>query len=492
MYNHSSYHKSGGVSLFGGLNYGFLLIYLALVVIGMVAVTSATWRGDDVEIFSLSNEYIKHLVYIGLSLVIGFVILLCDSSVWHKYAYLFYAAGIVMALSTLLPGIGLERNGARAWIGIAGFTLQPIEFAMVGLALAVARLMSAYSFSINQIGSLLQVCLTIVPIFVVVWLQNDFGTGLIACSLLLMLFREGLNVWLCILLVCIVVLFILSMVIEITPLLVVLVVLFAIITMLLTRRFTKQITLYVGAMFLTSIVAYYLTSIFVTPAEGELHYYWFLLGTLVASLPLVLWFAYRSNVRELYLMLIFFVVSIAVMMTSSKLYEGLHGYQKARIDTFLGMSHDRNATYNVNQSKIAIGSGGLWGKGYLEGTQIRYKMVPERHTDFIFCTICEERGIVGAGVVFVLYALFILLLMRMGDNQQESFGRVYCYSAASILLYHVVVNIGFTIGFMPVMGITLPLISYGGSSLLATSIMVFIAMALDASTRRALPVYRKW
>jgi rod shape determining protein RodA len=118
--------------------------------------------------------------------------------------------------------------------------------------------------------------------------------------------------------------------------------------------------------------------------------------------------------------------------------------------------------------------------------------VPERHTDFIFCTICEEFGLMGAGVLFVLYALFILKLMRMGDNQQESFGRVYCYSAASMLTYHVAVNIGFTMGFMPVMGITLPLISYGGSSLLATTIMVFIAVALDASTRRALPVYRKW
>ncbi len=489
MYN-QSLHSRQNVKLFSGIDYGFLAIYFALVAIGLTAVISATWRGDDVAMFSLSNEYVKHIIYLGMSLTIAFVILLCDSSIWHKYAYVFYVASLVLALSTLLPGIGLERNGARAWIGVGGFTLQPIEFAMVGLALGTARLMSEYAFSVEKPKSLMLVALIILPIFVIVKLQNDFGTGLIACSLVLMLFREGLNLWLCILIICVVALFFLSMLMPPTPLLVALVIVFSVIAAILMRQRWKVAIKYMGVLFFATTLLYGVYTLFAE--EGDNTYYKFLLCTTIASLPAVVWWTYRANIRELYLITGLFVVSMSVLFTSNILYDNLHGYQKLRIDTWLGLSQDRDASYNVNQSKIAIGSGGLTGKGYLQGTQIRYKMVPERHTDFIFCTICEEFGLMGAGVLFVLYALFILKLMRMGDNQQESFGRVYCYSAASMLTYHVAVNIGFTMGFMPVMGITLPLISYGGSSLLATTIMVFIAVALDASTRRALPVYRKW
>lgn len=486
-------HNRAGINLFSGIDYGFIAIYLALVAIGLIAVISATWKGDSVATFALSNEYVKHMIYIGLSLAIAFVILLCDSSIWHKYAYLFYVASLLLALTTLLPGIGLERNGARAWIGLGGFTLQPIEFAMVGLALGIARLMGEYSFSTERLSSLMQVAMIILPIFVVVKLQNDFGTGLIACSLLLMLFREGLNLWICILIICVVVLFFLSMLLEPTPLLIVIIVLFTIVSAILMRQRWKVVVKYSSGLFFISTILY---AAYMLIAKGDNSdnniYYLFLLGTTIVSLPVVIWLVYRANIRELYLMIALFVVSIAVLPTSNMLYNSLHGYQKGRIDTYLGLSEDRNATYNVNQSKIAIGSGGWTGKGYLQGTQIRYKMVPERHTDFIFCTICEEFGLLGAAVLFVLYAFFILRLMSMGDNQQDRFGRVYCYSAASILTYHAFVNIGFTMGFMPVMGITLPLISYGGSSLLATTIMVFIAVAIDASTRRALPVYRKW
>ena len=249
-------HNRQSVKLFSGLDYGFVAIYLALVAIGLVAVISATWRGDDVAIFSLSNEYMKHIIYIGMSLTIAFVILLCDSGLWHKYAYVFYVASLLLALSTMLPGIGLERNGARAWIGVGGFTLQPIEFAMVGLALGVARLMSDYSFSVEKPKSLMKVALIILPIFVVVKLQNDFGTGLIACSLLLMLFREGLNMWLCILIVCVVVLFFLSMLMPPTPLLVALVILFSVISAILMRQRWKVAIKYLGVLFFVTTLLY--------------------------------------------------------------------------------------------------------------------------------------------------------------------------------------------------------------------------------------------
>jgi rod shape determining protein RodA len=163
-------------------------------------------------------------------------------------------------------------------------------------------------------------------------------------------------------------------------------------------------------------------------------------------------------------------------------------HQQNRIMTFLGITNDLSLNYNVNQSKTAIGSGGFFGKGYLQGSHIRYGLVPEKHTDFIFCTIGEEFGFLGSAVVLVILLLFIFRLMRMGDNQRETFGRVYCYSVASILLFHTLVNVGMTIGLVPVMGIPLPLISYGGSSLLSFSMMIFIAFAFDAQTSREVPM----
>lgn len=163
----------------------------------------------------------------------------------------------------------------------------------------------------------------------------------------------------------------------------------------------------------------------------------------------------------------------------------LKQHQRDRILSFLGIISDPLGTdYNVNQSKIAIGSGGLWGKGFLEGTQIKYGFVPERHTDFIFCTVGEEWGFLGTMVVLALLCMLILRLMRMGERQQEPFGRIYCYCVAAILLFHVLVNVGMTIGLMPVMGIPLPFMSYGGSSLIAFTILLFIAVRLDASTRQ--------
>ena len=186
-------------------------------------------------------------------------------------------------------------------------------------------------------------------------------------------------------------------------------------------------------------------------------------------------------------MVLMFVVSVMITPTSNALFNVLKPHQQNRIKTFLGITNDLSLNYNVNQSKIAIGSGGLFGQGYLQGSHIRYGLVPEKHTDFIFCTVGEEFGFLGTMVVLGIMLLFIFRLMRMGDHQRETFGRVYCYIVASIMLFHTLINVGMTIGIVPVMGIPLPLISYGGSSLLAFSTMIFIAFAFDAQTSRELP-----
>ena len=211
-----------------------------------------------------------------------------------------------------------------------------------------------------------------------------------------------------------------------------------------------------------------------------------LLTVTLLSLVGVLVYAFRMNLSSTLITVGLFLCTMIFLPTTDYIFNSiLKQHQRDRILSFLGIISDPLGTdYNVNQSKIAIGSGGFWGKGFLEGTQIKYGFVPERHTDFIFCTVGEEWGFLGTMVVLALLCMLILRLMRMGERQQEPFGRIYCYCVAAILLFHVLVNVGMTIGLMPVMGIPLPFMSYGGSSLIAFTILLFIAVRLDASTRQ--------
>lgn len=476
-------YNSNKISLFGGVDRIAVLLYVALVVVGLVAVFSASWVEGSENFFAFSHNYIKQAVWFGVSLVVGVVILLLDASVWHKTAYYLYAAAILALAVTLVAGS--EVNGARAWLKFGPVQLQTMEFAKIAIALATARLMSEYGFSIHSAKDIAKVAMLLfVPLAITV-LQNDTGSGLVLCSFIFMLYREGLNKWLCIPIICIAALFILSFIFSPTVLLVALIFIFTISEGLNNGRW-RDCIIYVASLFGVSILLYLLVN--ALPA-AEMSYYIALLVTTLVSLIGVCIYAYRLRLRNLYIMVALFAVSVAILPTSNAVFNALRPHQQKRIEVFLGLATDNAYDYNVRQSKIAIGSGGWFGKGYLQGSQIRYGLVPEKHTDFIFCTIGEEFGFVGSLFVLVLIAAFILRLMRMGDNQRESFGRVYCYSVASVLLFHTLINVGMTIGLVPVMGIPLPLISYGGSSLLAFTVMIFIAFSLDAQTNRELPSY---
>ena len=239
---------------------------------------------------------------------------------------------------------------------------------------------------------------------------------------------------------------------------------------------------YLAALALAAALLFVVMAL-LTP--GTMSFYHCLLTVTLASLIVVAVYAYRQNLPNILVTAGLFVCSLAFLASTDYLFEKLQPHQQKRIHSFLGIiSEPSGADYNVNQSKIAIGSGGLTGKGLLQGTQIKYGFVPENHTDFIFCTVGEEWGFIGTTVVLSLLCLLILRLMRMGERQEEPFGRIYCYCVAAILLFHVLVNVGMTIGLMPVMGIPLPFMSYGGSSLIAFTILLFIAIRLDASTRQ--------
>ena len=465
-------------SLFGSVDRVALLLYLLLVAVGVVAVLSASWIEDSENIFAFSHNYIKQAVWLGISLVVGLVIMLLDRSLWHKIAYFLYAAAILALIATLL--FGRTVNGAKAWFEFGPIRLQTMEFAKIAIALATARLMSEYNFSISSFRSLVKVAgLLIIPL-AITYLQNDTGSGLVLCSFIFMLYREGLNKWLCIPIIFIAALFLLSFLYSPTILLVALIIVFT-----LSECFANQNWRH-GIIYLASLFGLSTALFLVLNAMPSIsaNYYIVLLSTTLISMIGVCIYAYRTRLRNIYIMVLLFVVSMMITPTSNAMFNVMKPHQQNRIKTFLGITDDASLNYNVRQSKIAIGSGGLFGKGYLQGSHIRYGLVPEKHTDFIFCTIGEEFGFAGALLVLALILAFIFRLMRMGDNQRETFGRVYCYIVASILLFHTLINVGMTIGVVPVMGIPLPLISYGGSSLLAFSTMIFIAFAFDAQTIR--------
>lgn len=479
------YKQSRKESLFGSVDRVALLLYLLLVMVGIVAVFSASWVEDSENFFAFSHNYIKQAVWLGISLVVGIVIMLLDRSLWHKIAYFLYAAAILALVATLL--FGRTVNGAKAWFEFGPIRLQTMEFAKIAIALATARLMSEYGFTISSFKSLVKVALLLLVPLAITYLQNDTGSGLVLCSFIFMLYREGLNRWLCIPIIFIAALFLLSFLFSPTILLVALILVFVLSEIFANHNWRHGI-IYLASLFGGSTLLFLILNAIPTISVG---YYVILLTTTLLSMVGICIYAYRTRLRNIYMMVVLFVVSVMISPTSNAMFNVMKPHQQNRIKTFLGITDDASLNYNVRQSKIAIGSGGFFGKGYLQGSHIRYGLVPEKHTDFIFCTIGEEFGFVGAIIVLTLIMAFIFRLMRMGDNQRETFGRVYCYIVASILLFHTLINVGMTIGVVPVMGIPLPLISYGGSSLLAFSIMIFIAFAFDAQTTRELPTYSK-
>ena len=472
--------NNGIGKLFEGVDRWTVLLYVLIVLVGFVSITSASYDDGIASTFSFSHFYMKQLVWIGGAFAAAIIVLLIDASVYHKWAYLLYILGLLLLLSTLV--VGREVNGAKAWFEFGSFRVQPVEFAKIATALALARVMSTSTFSINRSGDLFKVGLVICLPLLIIILQNDTGSGIVLASLLFVLYREGLNKWLCIPILLIAVLFIFSFLFTPMTLLVMLILVCTLSEAMMNRVWRSRI-IYLASLALGTLVLY-LAMFLITPGAMDL-YRCLLIITLV-SLVGVAVYAFRSNLRNIFIMIGLFLLAMLFVPTTDYIFNSvLKEHQQNRILSFLGLVSDPLGTdYNVNQAKIAIGSGDWFGKGFMQGTQIKYGFVPEKHTDFIFCTVGEEWGFVGTMFVLSLFCLLVLRLMRMGERQEEPFGRIYCYCVAAFLLFHLLVNIGMTIGLMPVMGIPLPFVSYGGSSLIAFTIMLFIAVRLDASTRQ--------
>ena len=468
------------MSLFEGVDRVAVILYLLLVAAGMVSILSASYDDTISGFFSLEHFYMKQAVWIAAAFGAALVILLLDARYYHMYAYYAYAAGIVLLVAVLL--FGREVNGAKAWFEFGSVRVQPVEFVKIATALAVARMMSNYSFSIRRTGDLLRVALVILLPLAIIVLQNDTGSGVVLCSFLFVLYREGLNKWICIPIILVAALFRFSFLFTPLFLLALLVIIFTVSDAMMIGAWRAH-AVFLASVTLASALLYLVSVLF---WEGALSAYVCAVIVMAVAVVAAAVYALRKNISAIFVTLALFVGSMIFVPTADMIFETiLQPHQRERILSFLGIVSDpHGADYNVNQSKIAIGSGGLFGKGFMQGTQIKYNFVPEKHTDFIFCTVGEEWGFVGSMVVLGLLCALILRLMRMGERQEEPFSRIYSYCVSAILLFHVMVNVGMTVGIFPVMGIPLPFLSYGGSSLVAFTILVFIAIRLDASPRK--------
>lgn len=463
----------------GKIDWWSIVIYLALVVLGWINIYSVLQEGTGGAIFDFSTRYGKQMIWIGISLAVAVAILLIDDKFYHIFAYPAYWVAIAVLIAVLF--FGTVVNGAKAWIFIGSQGIQPSEFAKFTTALALARYMSRFNYSPHDLRDVLTSFGIILLPAAIVILQRDMGSAIVYAAFLVVFFREGMNGWIFAVIAMAVLMFIFSLVLTPFAVLAGLVLVCVVGEGLANGRWRDKL-IYLAGLALGTIVLYFGVEL----AFGKtISLYLSLLISSLASVVVVVMYSYRNRLRNVYNYLLLFIFSLSLASSVDYVFDKfVEPHQQMRILDVLGLERDITAGgYQTNQSKIAIGSGGMFGKGYLEGTQTRFSFVPEQSTDYIFCTVGEEWGFVGSLVVLGLFFLLIVRLMRMAERQYEAFNRIYIYSVAAIFLFHIIVNVGMTIGIMPVIGIPLPLFSYGGSSLLAFSILFFVAVKLDTTKR---------
>lgn len=463
-------------------------IYLLMVVAGAISIYAASYDFDEASIFSFDEFSGKQLRWIVLSLGLAFVLLLVDARMYETYAYPIYI--FMLVLLAVTPFVAPDIKGSHSWIVMGPVSLQPAEFAKFATALALAKLFSGYHFTLNaKAGNYLRAITIIILPVVLILAQNETGSALTFMALFFVLYREGMSglilfvALLSVVVFVVVVKFSESVVIGIPggefAVLALVQVMTAVMAVVYSKRFevTRNLVLwFAGAGLLLWVLA--------GPCSVELPGLALMLGIEGVAVAYLIVEAIRLRCNKLFIAAGAAVYGVVFMFSVHMAFNYLQPHQQMRIKVVLGIEQDlRGAGYNVNQSKIAIGSGGLTGKGFLNGTQTKLKYVPEQHTDFIFCTIGEEEGFVGSVVVTALFLALILRCISIAERQPGVFARVYAYCVASYFMFHFCINIGMVIGLCPVIGIPLPFFSYGGSSLWGFTILLFVMLRLDAARR---------
>lgn len=410
------------IEIFGKIDGITILLYLFLVFFGWVNIYASMYNDDiTTSVFDLSTKYGKQLLFIGISLFAAFVILIIDWRFFDTLSFVLYGITIISLIAVLF--FAKETGGANSWFKIGNFKIQPSEFAKFTTSLALAKMFSLNKQNLFSFRSMIRnYTIIFIPFFLII-LQNDMGTALVFTSFILVFYREGLS----------------------GNVLIVLLVLFALVL------FSLLIYPWIVAVFFTSLI-------------------------------FIIYYFSSNRVRSLKVSSIVAIISNGIIFSTGYLYNHLLSpHQIERINILIGKDFDpQNAGYNLIQSKIAIGSGGFFGKGFLHGTQTRFDFVPEQSTDFIFCTIGEEWGFLGSFIFLLVFTTLLLRIIFLAEKQKSQFCRVYGYSVACILFIHLIINISMTIGLAPIIGIPLPFMSYGGSSLVSFTILIFIFLNLNS------------
>lgn len=447
---------------------------------GWLNIYASTHTEEQTAFADFSKEYFKQLVWMGFSLTLLTSILFIDSKFFEAFAFVFY--GISIASLILVLGIATEIKGARSWISLGSFSIQPAEFAKFAASLALAKVMSMHGFNISKIKDLLLAVGVFMLPAIMVLLQNDTGSAMVYIIFSLVLFREGMSGNYLIALVLAALYFIFSIIYT-------------------------EVVVYIGVLLLTLTYfilkkEYLLAAIAVAGFVVQAGIWWLLnkLGWLTfsfgTSLMVYAWIlggylvvvALLKRTMKYLGVALFVVMSFLYTVSTNYIFDNiLIQHQQTRMLVVLGLKSDPlGAEYNVTQSKIAIGAGGVTGRGFLQGTQTTFNFVPEQSTDFIFSTVGEEWGFLGTFSVIALFVFLMLRLLFLAERQRSRFSRIYGYCVVSIFFFHFAVNIGMAIGMLPVIGIPLPFFSYGGSSLWAFTILLFIFIRLDASRMEVL------
>ncbi len=481
-------YLKGNNSWWKALDWWTIGIYLCLIVLGWLSVCGASYDYGEPDFLDFSTRAGKQLMWIGCSLCLGFVLLMLDSRMYDAYAYLVYAVMMLLLLGTIFNPH--EIKGSRSWIVLGPVSIQPAEFAKFATALALGKFMGEYTFSIHRMRDMLiSLGLILLPMTLII-MQRETGSALVYLSFFLVLYREGMTGAVLFSGICAIVFFIVGIRFggDMLPddltswgefsvsLLIIL--LSALLVRLYCRQSGVRSALYIASVGGGLAVLGVLFSCYVIPFDVT----FLLVGIYVAIVVYLMFFFLRERLANYFYAAVFVVGSAVFFFSTDYVFNRvLEPHQKIRIEVLLGMKDDpAGAGYNVNQSKIAIGSGGLFGKGFLNGTQTKLKYVPEQDTDFIFCTVGEEQGFFGSALVLFLFVALILRLIRLAERQTTRFGRVYGYCVLSIFFFHLFINIGMVLGLTPVIGIPLPFFSYGGSSLWGFTILLFVFLRIDA------------
>jgi rod shape determining protein RodA len=467
--------------ILANLDWLSVFLFIALVFMGWINIYSAVYDPSHPSILDLDHRYGKQFVWICAAFIIAILILFIDSRFYEFFAYGFYIFMIILLLMVLV--IGKEVNSSKSWFALGGLQIQPSEFAKPAVAIALAKFLSIFNLNIKKTSNILKAGAIILLPFSLILLQPDAGSAMVYFAFILVLYREGFSWIMLLIALALVLLFFLVLILPEFTMLTVIISLGAAAYFFASRNF-KQTLIGIGIYLALFGLVFGVSEI------SGLKYSLYVCGLLSLFLSLTTFAILVMNyrIRRGFYVLAGICLAVAYSFTVDYAFDNvLSEYQQHRVNIMLGIKSDPlGAGYNVNQSKIAIGSGGFLGKGFLNGTQTKLNFVPEQSTDFIFCTVGEEWGYVGSIIVIGIFTLLLLRLIVVAERQRSVFARVYGYGVFSIILLHFLVNISMTIGLFPVIGIPLPFFSYGGSSLWAFTILLFIFLRLDASRKEYL------